>query len=550
MKHRGDVLVAKGVLPGYGSITCGVSANLLLRKAEGARLISWQARAFETPEFMRRRQGTGLLIALVAAACQDTTSPSTTPAAVRPASSASVSATVGTPLLSPPAFTVTNERGVALADVPVTVRVTEGGGSLSDAPTRTLQGATSVGRWTLGTRAGRNALEVQVSGLAPLLIVATGIPGAPASLSAVSGDNQRGLAGAELLLPLVLQVSDQFGNGVPNLDVSLTAETPGSSLFPVQLSTGPDGRSQAVAWRLSTRKRTNSARATVTTTPSLTTSLRAEYLSDYNIDLRFVGPPSAELQRIFSDVVERVGAVLIGDVVDVPLFGFDATRCGGPVTPLTEQVDDVIIYVVVSDIDGPGKVLGAAGPCLTRTTTRHTAIGFMQFDAADVQNLISGGRFEAIVLHEMLHVIGIGTLWRSRSLLDGSGTSDPRFTGIRATSHCVTLGFSTSCGVGSVPAENTGGSGTIEVHWRESVFDAELMTGFAESTANMPLSAMSIASLEDVGYVVNVAAADPFSPPLAARFGFPRAAPDDGYDRVLMPIAEVSPAGWIRQSRQ
>jgi hypothetical protein len=71
--------------------------------------------------------------------------------------------------------------------------------------------------------------------------------------------------------------------------------------------------------------------------------------------------------------------------------------------------------------------------------------------------------------------------------------------------------------------ENTGGAGTRDGHWRESVFGNELMTGFYNSGPN-PLSAVSAASLRDLGYVVDDSRTEAFTlpPPLAAlRTGTP-----------------------------
>ncbi len=54
-----------------------------------------------------------------------------------------------------------------------------------------------------------------------------------------------------------------------------------------------------------------------------------------------------------------------------------------------------------------------------------------------------------------------------------------------------------------VPAPRTG-------HWRETVMTDELMTGYIAPGSN-PLSSITIGSLEDVGYNVSYATADPFT---------------------------------------
>ena len=119
-----------------------------------------------------------------------------------------------------------------------------------------------------------------------------------------------------------------------------------------------------------------------------------------------------------------------------------------------------------------------------------------------------------------------------------------------AAVQCLALGGQTDCVDGRVPTENTGGSGTAEVHWRESVFDRELMTGFAESTPDMPFSTISIASLEDLGYRVNLLSADAFQvippEPVSPRLSPQLLAP---WESIDVPLLEVTPQGWIRPFR-
>jgi hypothetical protein len=62
------------------------------------------------------------------------------------------------------------------------------------------------------------------------------------------------------------------------------------------------------------------------------------------------------------------------------------------------------------------------------------------------------------------------------------------------------------------------------VHWDEEAFDNEMMTGFAESPTapvplDMPLSRVSIASMGDLGYQVDLTTADPYSLPALLGYG-------------------------------
>jgi hypothetical protein len=486
----------------------------------------------------------------VAVACNgDAVSPSNVPSTLV-SSTQAPSAVVGTILTSAPTFAVLGASGQPIAGIAVTVTVTEGGGAITNPPVRTLAGQTGVGEWTLGTRAGRNALQVKVEGLPVLTVVATGTPGPASQIQSVSGNGKRALAGTTMAEPLVLQVTDEFGNGITGERIVMTVEGGDASLTPLQVTTDSSGRSSAATWRLGTRRRTVLGRATLASNASVVATVRAEFQSDYHIDVRFSGTPSDAIRQAFEVAADRLAGVIIGDAPDQFLANFDPTRCGGPAGLITETVDDVVIYAEVSDIDGPGKVLGRAGPCVTRSTSRHTVVGLMQFDLADVQNLIASGRFEAVVMHEMLHVIGVGSLWRSRNLVEGDVAVDPRFIGTGGTAACLAVGFAAACGIGSVPVENTGGSGTAGAHWRESVFDTELMTGFAEAAGrSMPFSLLTVRSLEDFGYLVNTNAADLFIAPAALARVAPGARGEDVFDIVLAPAFDVLPTGWMRPWR-
>jgi hypothetical protein len=177
------------------------------------------------------------------------------------------------------------------------------------------------------------------------------------------------------------------------------------------------------------------------------------------------------------------------------------------VDPTYGSIDDLLIDASVVSIDGRNGILGQAGPNSYHRIGRALPIhGIMQFDSADIVSMVSQGTFGDVVLHEMGHVLGIGTLWSAFGL-------KPTFTtygGAGAVAAFQQL--SGNPGAGTVPLESTGGSGTVGVHWSESVFANELMTGFISGRPN-PLSILTVGSLQDLGYAVNYAAADAYTMP-------------------------------------
>lgn len=217
----------------------------------------------------------------------------------------------------------------------------------------------------------------------------------------------------------------------------------------------------------------------------------------FTIDVRFIGGLSQSQQDIFSVAANRWSDVIIGDQ---PAFLVDG-----------EEIDDLLILAEGKVIDGESGILGQAGPTHVRPDSRIPIKGIMSFDSADLQSMEDSGELLDVIIHEMGHVIGIGTIWRELGLIKNSGSEDPVFTGLAAMEEYGNLLGRNS--LVEVPVANTGGPGTREGHWRELIFDSELMTGFDDPGRNA-LSRLTVASLQDLGYQVNLSAADSYSLPL------------------------------------
>ena len=483
------------------------------------------------------------VVALVA--CRDEPTSATAPFIIEASLSGEPDVLVGTIVTPAPAFIVRNSNGDALVDVPVTVTITKGDGTLKNAPLRTAARLTSVGDWTLDTIARVNEITIVAGSAPPAKVSLTAMSGPAASVSADAGALD-GLAGDFLSGLFALRVRDRYGNPVGGVALDLAVEKGGGEVSPSSLTTDGNGIASGITWRLG---RQGGSQQLVASVGSIRAGIAASIRSGFDPVVRVQGQAlPAALSAAFATAVDRLHAGIVGDIGDVPILNFDMSRCGlQGGTTLNETVDDLVIFAMVTPIDGVGKVLASAGPCVLRTQSRFPVIGIMRFDVDDIGALASNGRLPAVVLHELLHVIGIGTLWRTHDKLVGSNTADPRFTGLLAAGQCVSAGGITNCSDGRVPVENIGGSGTAEAHWRESVFDAEVMTGFVETNAEMPFSAISIASLQDLGYAVNLLSADPFQVPLPGSVS-PRLSPSllAPWETLAIPLFEITGAGWLR----
>jgi leishmanolysin len=224
----------------------------------------------------------------------------------------------------------------------------------------------------------------------------------------------------------------------------------------------------------------------------------------FTITLRFINPPTTAQRAFFETAADKWQSIILGDVPDAS-GTIPARSCGNSFkTPsFNGMLDDILIDVLLQPIDGAGAVLGAAGPCLVWNADLLTLYGLMFFDTDDLAFLEQNNILDEVVVHEMGHVLGFGTLWNfGRTLLQG-GTADPRFVGPNAIAGFHEVGGRDS----SIPVEEDGGPGTRLSHWDEETFDEELMTGFIALGAS-PLSIMTIGSMQDLGYVVDAGAAE------------------------------------------
>lgn len=245
-----------------------------------------------------------------------------------------------------------------------------------------------------------------------------------------------------------------------------------------------------------------------TTAPEMTTvpltTIRSATGPGFNTTIRFAATmPTAQVQPTFAAINAAAAnweRVITGDVTNTLTSSFTGCTGAGPVGP----IDDIVIDVTVAPGDGVGGVLGSAGWCTRRGTI--PLAGSMTFDSADIGAWLQSNRFDRVVTHEMGHVLGIGTMWSFAGYLNTSSPSDPRFTGPNAVAAWNRLSGNTDTGV---PVEATGGTGTALAHWRESTFRSEIMTGWISLGAS-PLSTVSVASLADLGYTVDLTQADPY----------------------------------------
>ena len=224
-------------------------------------------------------------------------------------------------------------------------------------------------------------------------------------------------------------------------------------------------------------------------------------------------------------------------------------------TPVT--VDMKFGFLLKSSDIGTFGVLASAGPETVNTTNWLPVAGGVSVDpydlngsGADLDGTIIAGtgksKFYYTVLHEIGHILGIGTLWnynfassggpdRSDWIVDeatgqpyitsadnATGTN-PIYVGPSTGSAAVEqYNLITGLNLSGLPVEEDGGSGTALGHAEEGDsgdvprtisdivapgLNAELMTGWIDNE-HMPMSTITLGLLEDQGWSVNYDQAD------------------------------------------
>ncbi len=288
-------------------------------------------------------------------------------------------------------------------------------------------------------------------------------------------------------------ISASIGSDVQSFTRSLVFE-PGVTSIPVSVSIFSDNaQEQTETFRL---RLSNAVGAVISDNEGIGTisDNDAPPPSAFSVTVQFSGGLTASQQGIFTQAAQRIQSIIVGDVPDIAVPGIGL-------------IDDVVIDASGLAIDGSGGVLGQAGPTGLRPGSFLPYSGIMQFDTADLATYEANGQLIDIITHEMMHVLGFGTIWSNLGLLVGAGSTAPTFIGPQATAEYNARFNQTG---NSVPVEGSAaGPGSADSHWRESIFNNELMSPFINNGTN-PISRVTVGQFADLGYQVNLNAADAY----------------------------------------
>ena len=215
--------------------------------------------------------------------------------------------------------------------------------------------------------------------------------------------------------------------------------------------------------------------------------------------------------------------------------------------PVTQFITGVRVLIRLDTLFS--FVVAQGGPCAIRSNGLPL-LGTIQINWRFYPTL-SDGKLDDLLMHEVGHVLGIGTVWRSASfaglVVGDTNAVDPIFVGPNALAAFQRLGGSARFTGRTVPVELK-----VLGHWRQEPFDGELMSP-SLVTATQPLSAVTVASLRDIGWNIESEAYEEFQLPASVLSGrvsarvapLPAAAGASLEGDVLLPTMMIMPGGRV-----
>ena len=333
----------------------------------------------------------------------------------------------------------------------------------------------------------------------------------------VSGDGQSAGLGETLSQDLVVRTSDALGNTVANVDLLFSVVQGGGSLSVTAVKTNAQGIASST-WTVGNQEGPQQVTVSAVTNSGAEVAFSA-VANEFDIELVFITSGTPSQNTAFLAAADRWLNILRGELPDVDFSSnpVPANTCVQGQPAFSGTVDDLQIYVDITPIDGLFGTLGQAGPCQIRTTSQLPLLAFIQLDSDDVMRLEQDGDLLDVIIHEMGHALGIGTLWGNFDtlLVNPSLPSNPgvdtHFAGAAAIAAFEAAGGTAYTGGAKVPVDNQASVGSSDAHWREPVLQLELMTPELTPGVTNPLSAITTESLADLGYSVDSSGADPFT---------------------------------------
>ena len=237
----------------------------------------------------------------------------------------------------------------------------------------------------------------------------------------------------------------------------------------------------------------------------------------YSLSSNFVAAVSDALafkiQLNYGAGTETLNSAARSAIAGAAQFWENAIVSRTGITKLKDLTIDILGGVISDD-----NTLALSGPLVTtdgvsifiasaETTLNLNRFTIFNSDPVYLRN---------IVIHEFAHALGFGTLWEPIDFPSRGKIG-------RAWTDLTTATYQANSYAGYAYGNLIGVEGAVAVpldrgdysHWDETRFDAELMTPYAEGSGlAMPASVLTLSALRDLGWRINLAAAEPYALPI------------------------------------
>lgn len=218
--------------------------------------------------------------------------------------------------------------------------------------------------------------------------------------------------------------------------------------------------------------------------------------SKWNMDmlLELVDPDL--YKDIYINAREKVSSLISSKNYDNP-GGTDTSNWSSQLcsNDYPAHLDDFHLCARDKYIDGDAGIIAQAGISYLWGNGLPAA-GFLNVDPVDITAHVNIGAFETVLMHEMLHCLGFGNRWRGQGVL---GTD--RIRGRIVYKYEGAKGLDVWQNEWGCNGEPPFASDLV--HWDESCMGYEVMTYMLNPAQYMPVSKLSAASMEDLGYTIN-----------------------------------------------